>query len=123
MDWFYANAVGGIKLIIPQTYYDQALAILADDHSDEMNHLTDTAISVNEWEWSDPDEATDDFTEPTEIDVACPFCTSHDVEVTAKIKKKSWISFFTLGFVPPPTQNSYLCHICLNKWNETEAIF
>jgi hypothetical protein len=33
------------------------------------------------------------------------------------VKKKSLLSFFTFGFVPPPEQNSYLSDICLNEWN------
>lgn len=117
MDWFYANAVGGIKLVVPQNYYEKAIEALADDYTDEMNNINDTYYAPLIW-WDDQDEE-ENPSESITADVICPFCDSSDVEITKSVKKRSWLSFFTLGFVPPPTQNSYLCHICLNEWQET----
>ena len=119
MDWFYANAVGGIKLIVPQSKYEEAMMVLSDDHSDEMADFHEQDIIPFSW-YDERDDATD---KDDVIGVHCPFCHSKETELIQSYKKRSWISFFTLGFVPRPAQNSYLCHICLNEWTDTKAFF
>ncbi len=120
MDWFYANAVGGIKLIVPQAHYEKAINVLADDYTDEMSNMSEQYY-MPIYQQEEPDDAFDD--EPDITPFECPFCHSKDIELTQSFKKKSWISFFTRGLIPPPAQNSYLCHICLNEWTETKAFF
>ncbi len=114
MDWLYANAVGGIKLLVPQNYYDEAMFILTGDYSDELDNLTEQEGEFSHGYEDDNEEIS---TGPTGEEV-CPYCRSHDIEITAQTPKKSWFSRLTFGFIPPPVQNSYLCHICLNEWEE-----
>ncbi len=36
MDWLYSNALGGVRLLVPEHYADEAKALLAQDFSQEL---------------------------------------------------------------------------------------
>ncbi len=36
MDWFYSNALGGVRLLVPENYVDEAKLFLEKDFSDEL---------------------------------------------------------------------------------------
>nr|EKW6896828.1 DUF2007 domain-containing protein [Acinetobacter baumannii] len=63
MDWFYSNALGGVRLLVPENYVDEAKLFLEKDFSDELEQK---------------------FGENKEY---CPECGSLDIEVNNKGKK------------------------------------
>ena len=60
MDWFYSNALGGVRLLVPENYVDEAKSFLEKDFSDELEQK---------------------FGESKEC---CPECGSLDIEVNNK---------------------------------------
>ena len=62
MDWFYSNALGGVRLLVPENYVDEAKLFLEKDFSDELEQK---------------------FGENKEY---CPECGSLDIEVNTKGK-------------------------------------
>ncbi|MBN6494778.1 DUF2007 domain-containing protein [Acinetobacter pittii] len=57
MDWLYSNALGGVRLLVPENYVDEANSFLEKDFSDELEQK---------------------FGESKEC---CPECGSLDIEV------------------------------------------
>ncbi len=73
MDWFYSNALGGVRLLVPENYVDEAKSFLEKDFSDELEQK---------------------FGESKEC---CPECGSLDIEVNNKGKKSAFLAFMFLG--------------------------
>lgn len=96
---FYSNAIGGIKLLIPEDDKEKALEVLI--HSKYINP---------------PEEKTprkEIF--PLKNKEICPYCNSHEVTVS----KQGGISFvvsYLLGFPLPFIKKAYYCFDCEKEW-------
>ena len=75
MDWFYSNALGGVRLLVPENYVDEAKLFLEKDFSDELEQK---------------------FGENKEY---CPECGSLDIEVNTKGKKSAFLVFMFSAYL------------------------
>jgi len=97
IDPVFAQAVGGIKLLVQDLDYDKALEILnTNDYSNLKNEFQEEEISGQR---------------------KCPNCGSINL-----FQKGSWLVgliFLLLSFIPFTTKKSiYICLDCSHKWKE-----
>jgi hypothetical protein len=88
MQWMYSNAMGGVRLQVPEEFADQANIILAEDRSDELI-----------------EEQGGDF------DV-CHSCGSSDTEFHQIGKRWAFLMFLGLNFPLFPTKDAIKCNKC-----------
>ena len=101
---FYATAVGGVKLKVPETDVMEAKAILS--RIQEGNTLFDY----------DSIELAPPMQEHVEA-VKCPNCGSDNVEQQKFNKTIFSISYLFLGFpLPFLNRSKYVCHECGHTW-------
>ncbi|WP_299824301.1 DUF2007 domain-containing protein [uncultured Pontibacter sp.] len=101
---FYATAVGGVKLKVPETEVMEAKAILA--RIQEGSTLFDY----------DSIELAPPMQEQT-VEITCPKCGSDNVEQQVFNKTVFSISYLFLGFpVPFLNRKKFVCHECGNTW-------
>ncbi|MEJ8801391.1 putative signal transducing protein [Pontibacter sp. H249] len=101
---FYANAVGGVKLKVPETDVMEAKAILT--RIQEGNTLFD----YDTIELAPP-------MQEHEVVNTCPNCGSDNVEQVKFNKTVFSISYLFLGFpVPFLNRKKYTCHECGHTW-------
>ncbi|HFE9766708.1 DUF2007 domain-containing protein [Acinetobacter baumannii] len=93
MDWFYSNALGGVRLLVPENYVDEAKLFLEKDFSDELEQK---------------------FGENKEY---CPECGSLDIEVNTKGKKSAFLVFMFFGLPLFSFKNGSKCKRCGHFWN------
>ncbi len=93
MDWFYSNALGGVRLLVPENYVDEAKSFLEKDFSDELEQK---------------------FGESKEC---CPVCGSLDIEVNTKGKKSAFLAFMCFGLPLVSFKNGNRCKRCGHFWN------
>ena len=92
MDWFYSNALGGVRLLVPENYVDEAKLFLEKDFSDELEQK---------------------FGENKEY---CPECGSLDIEVNTKGKNLPF-SVYVFGLPLFSFKNGSKCKRCGHFWN------
>jgi ribosomal protein L37AE/L43A len=92
MDWFYSNAVGGVKLQVSEGNLEEASALLQDGIPEILEQPGIT------------------YPQPR-----CPTCSSTDVE-HGKLNRP--ISYFLMwiGFPIPIPEDVWRCHACGAKW-------
>ncbi len=104
----YSNAVGGVKLLVEDSDYDNGIQLLKDS-----GYITDNATK-------------DSFvTKAIRIDNAknekiCPFCKSENIAKNRNIS--IWIIpvYTIIGAIFPFFRSSYLCFDCDKKWRFTK---
>lgn len=110
MDWLYANALGGIKVKVPEEKFEEARVILDQDYSDDLDDITEADLNRDYEDFQDYEE-----------DTTCPFCHSTDCELIASEQPESFLSRLTFGMVHPQIKYRYRCHICLNEWTDPDT--
>ena len=95
---FYSNAIGGIKLQVPEDKAEEAYKIL------EAGNLIIEKIEI------------DDVKIIEQKTKKCPFCGSNDFEIQ---KNSSILEKIVLGFLSLflPSLKTYKCNSCNQKWN------
>ncbi|EKU39476.1 MULTISPECIES: DUF2007 domain-containing protein [Acinetobacter] len=93
MDWFYSNALGGVRLLVPQNYVDEAKSLLEKDFSNELEQ---------------------EFGENKEC---CPNCGAQDIEAYTQGKKSAFLAFMFLGVPLFSFKNGNRCKRCQYFWN------
>lgn len=93
MDWFYSNALGGVRLLVPENYVDEANSFLEKDFSDELEQK---------------------FGESKEC---CPECGSLDIKVNIEGKKSAFIALMLFGLPLFSFKNGNRCTHCGHFWN------
>ncbi len=88
MQWLYANAIGGIRLLVPSDYADEAREILKADFSESIT------------EKEQPEKRQ------------CAQCGSDKLEAYTKGKKPAFLVFLLLGFPLFFYQRGYKCLAC-----------
>lgn len=94
---FYSNAIGGVKLQIPEEDVDTALAILG-----EKKEVENEVVFLKESEITDKTH--------------CPFCGSENI---SKKKSPNWLTllpFIFARFILPVYKNTYTCFACEKQW-------
>jgi len=74
MQWLYANAIGGVKLLVPSDRVDEAKALLQQDFSSSISGVVE------------------------EKDNLCCHCGSDKIEPYTRGKKPAFVVFLLLGF-------------------------
>ncbi len=77
MDWLYSNALGGVRLFVPDKYAEEAKLIIEQDYSENVDQI---------------------FEETIEDKKTCPSCGSEQLEAYTIGKKPAFIVFLLLGF-------------------------
>ncbi|ENV91674.1 hypothetical protein F937_03852 [Acinetobacter calcoaceticus ANC 3680] len=93
MDWFYSNALGGVRLLVPADYVEESKALLEKDFSDELEQK---------------------FGKNKEC---CPDCGSRDIEAYTKGKKSAFLAFMFFGLPLFSFKNGNRCKRCQYFWN------
>ncbi|WP_286240656.1 DUF2007 domain-containing protein [Neptuniibacter halophilus] len=88
MQWLYSDALGGIRLQVPENYTQQAQEILALD-------LEQALIEQQDYQGA-----------------ACPHCGSHNTEYYQFGRRMAFLVFLGLDFPLYPTHDGILCHHC-----------
>src|SRR5690606_2612794 len=85
MQWLYSDALGGVKLAVPRSQIESALALLQED------------------------AAIDNMEEPS---IACGHCGSHHLHAYTQGKKPAFIVFLLLGFPLFFNKHGLTCEDC-----------
>jgi DNA-directed RNA polymerase subunit RPC12/RpoP len=96
MNWFYTNAIGGIKLKVRGEEYERAVTILKVN-TDDINNIDDA------------DET---------IKISCPECSSDNIRDEKFSKKFAYLSILLFGFPLLFRKRKYECKQCGFKWNK-----
>ncbi|NAR99351.1 DUF2007 domain-containing protein [Acinetobacter haemolyticus] len=94
MNWLYSNALGGVRLLVPNAYEDEAKMILTQDFSELL-----------EQEFEGEKDC-------------CPQCGSYDIEVYIKGKKPAYLLFLLIGFPLFSYTSGYKCQQCQYFWSK-----
>ncbi len=97
MDWFYSNAVGGVKLLVRAR--DAAAA------TELLNQKSPEGFAV---------DGAADYKQPR-----CPKCGSLDISFGESGKRLSYVTV-ALGVPLPVKRGGWKCHSCGHSWNDSE---
>ena len=92
MDWLYSNALGGVRLLVPESYEEEAKALLAQDFSQELEQQFGASES-------------------------CPHCGSRDIQPYTEGKRPAYLVFLLLGFPLFFYKNGTKCKQCQYFWS------
>ena len=88
MQWLYSNAMGGVRLQVPEPYIQQALDLLAEDSSEVVEREQGIDITP------------------------CSACGSTDTEPYQKGRRWAFLAFLGLDFPLFPVKNTVRCQKC-----------
>jgi hypothetical protein len=88
MQWLYSNALGGVRLQVPEQFAQQALDILAEDYSEDL--AAEKGIDS----------------------VMCSQCGSSETEPYQIGKRWAFLVFLGLDFPLYPVQSTFKCKTC-----------
>lgn len=74
MQWLLSNALGGVRLLVPEEFAVEAKELISRDFSEDLQKETEIEVSV------------------------CPECNSSNVEAYTIGKKPALVVFLLLGF-------------------------
>ena len=92
MDWLYSNALGGVRLLVPDRYLEQAQVLLAQDFSQELEQ----EFGLSE---------------------RCPQCGSTDIKPYTEGKRPAYLVFLLLGFPLFSYKHGTKCQQCQHFWS------
>jgi DNA-directed RNA polymerase subunit RPC12/RpoP len=91
MNWFFNNAIGGIKLKVREEDYEKALKTLNKN------------VEI----------------ENEDAEIICPECNSKEIKDEKVSKKFAYISILLMGFPLLLKKGKYECKNCGFKWRKT----
>lgn len=92
LNWLWSNALGGVKVLVPESEVEEALGVLAAEPSDESTDGQDVQAA---------------FT--------CPSCGSRDTHYFLD-KRGTFLTWLVLGIPVIPVISKQACAGCGNKW-------
>ncbi|MEH6451561.1 MAG: DUF2007 domain-containing protein [Psychromonas sp.] len=92
MQWLYSDAMGGVRLFVPEVHLEDAIKILNEDFSAAVDSLCD----------SKPE--------------SCPHCGSQNVESHTKGKRSAFLVFIFAGFPLFFYKHGLKCSQCGYFW-------
>lgn len=103
MDWMMSHAIGGVKVAVPESHYDQALKVLENTQNDTylINQLDDADLST---------ELTNSYL--PEQPLHCPNCQSANISRLDLLQHFSLIILFILHTPLAFTKQYYSCDDC-----------
>ncbi len=96
-NWFYTNAVGGVKLRVPESRREEALRILSEQ-DDGRAHLEEQYHEKR----------------------ACPECGSFNLHLVQRGRRWFYLSILFLGFPLFWPRQRYQCEDCGAVWKDEE---
>jgi hypothetical protein len=96
MNWFYTNAIGGIKLKVRGEEYEKALTILKLNTGESDNNNEEGKV----------------------IELFCAKCSSNNIRDEKFSKKFAYLSILLFGFPLLFRKRKYECKQCGFKWNK-----
>jgi antitoxin component of RelBE/YafQ-DinJ toxin-antitoxin module len=97
MDWFYSNAVGGVKLLVRARDAAAATELLSQKSPEEF------AV-----------DGSADYKQPR-----CPKCGSLDISFGESGKRLSYVTV-ALGVPLPVKRGGWKCHSCGHSWEDSQ---
>jgi hypothetical protein len=88
MQWLYSNAMGGVRLQVPEVYVQQAIELLAEDSSEVVEQ----------------DQGNDAS--------QCSACGSNKTEPYQQGRRWAFLVFLGLNFPLFPVKNTLRCQVC-----------
>lgn len=88
MQWLYSNALGGVRLQVPQSFAQQAIEVLAEDCSETLIHQEGIDL------------------------ITCTECGSTDTEAHQIGRRWAFLVFLGLDFPLFPVKNTVRCREC-----------
>jgi hypothetical protein len=95
MDWFYSNAVGGIKVVVREADAEEARKLLEQEVPESFEA-----------------EGSGQYEQPR-----CPACGSFDVTLDGLDKRVSYATVW-MGVPIPVTIKGWGCSACGHRWKE-----
>lgn len=95
MDWFYSNAVGGIKVIVREQDAEEARKLLEQDVPESFDA-----------------EGSGHYEQPR-----CPSCGSFDISLDGLDKRVSYATVW-IGVPVPVTIKGWRCSSCGHRWTD-----
>jgi len=94
LDWFYSNAIGGVKLVVQENDKEQAESVLGQN-------------TVEKFEVDGVGEYSQEH---------CPKCNSTDVSYDELRRVVVGVGLF-FGLPIPARRRGWTCHVCGNRWD------
>jgi len=98
VNWLYSNAIGGVRVQVPEEFTEQANEILSSQV-----------------------ESIDGSTEE-EDDTVCPRCGKHKTTIVRKGKRWAFLSWLLAGFPLFYPSKMYQCKDCGETWKYKQSI-
>ena len=98
MDWFYSNALGGVKLVVRKSDANEANTILGKEIPDKFGG-----------------EGIGEYEQPR-----CPVCGSLDVSWKELKRKIAYLALLFLGLPILMEEKAWHCHSCNHRWGGKE---
>ncbi|MHA2938279.1 putative signal transducing protein [Vibrio sp. RC27] len=95
MQWLYSDAMGGVRLLVPEEHYDEALELIGEDFSNVV----------------EPEEQDTNPSDLHEIK-CCGECQSTNIKEYTKGKQSAFVVFLLLGFPLFFYQHGVKCEDC-----------
>lgn len=113
-NWFYSNAIGGMKLQVCEADLDEARDILIS--ALEERESDDASV---DWSEVNPDWTFDAETETaSEEQYSCPNCDSTEVFYEKFSKQWVFLSILLLGIPLPFLSREWSCRSCGETWKQ-----
>ena len=97
VNWLYADALGGVKVVVAREDAAEALEVLRDQVAGEV---------------------TGEMIPETPPDRMCPRCGSVNVRFQSFARRLTFLSIVLLGFPLWIGRNRYVCRSCGQQWKE-----
>ena len=88
MNWLYSNALGGVRVSVPEIYLEEAKYLLGNDFSDDLDREFDI------------------------LKPQCPKCKSSSITPYTKGRKSAFIFITFLDFPIAKPKHGYKCKNC-----------
>ncbi|MFC1489976.1 putative signal transducing protein [Candidatus Latescibacterota bacterium] len=95
-NWFYSNALGGVKLQVKSTDVEKAIAILEEP----------------------PETIPEEILKKDKELQYCPTCGSEEINFETFNKIPALVSWIVLGFPLPFIKMKWKCHNCGYEWKK-----
>lgn len=112
-NWFYSNAIGGVKLQVREADLDCARDIL-------ISALEARESGGSEVDWSEvnPDWTFDEGDHDHEDQYCCPNCDSTEVFYEKFSRPLVFLSILLLGIPLPFLSREWSCRSCGERWKQ-----
>ncbi|MFN3579884.1 MAG: putative signal transducing protein [Pseudomonas sp.] len=88
MQWLYSNAMGGVRLQVPEPYAEAAMRVLNEDREEDLLELVGADEQL------------------------CPHCGSDDTEYHQIGRRWAFLVFLGINFPLFPVRNGIKCKAC-----------